>query len=620
MTDAPQTLDPVEILAARFRSAIAAAVPEAGPEADPLIAPSKRAELGDFQSNCAMPLSKIAGRPPREIAEAIVANVDLSGVAEPLGPQDIAGPGFINVRLDREALAGLAGRLDSPDLGVPPADDPETVVVDLCGVNLAKQMHVGHLRATVIGDAIARTLERLGHNVIRQSHVGDWGLPIAMVLTKLRKEMASGSARAESLTLDELDRLYRAAQHECAAGRSGLSIARQFDMGPKVLAELEAEVADADERLAAAKATLVKLQAHDAETVAIWKTIADVTMSACLAACARLRANVTAEHSAGESSYAEELPKVVADLESRRVAEESDGALVVRVGGIVEPALIRKRDGGFLYATTDIAAIRRRVQQFGADRVIYCVDARQSLHFRQVFGAAHKAGYTLKPGAQRPSRIEHAAFGTILGEDQRPFKTRSGDNVKLIDLLDEAEQRAERVVREKNPDLPEAERRRVAEIIAVAAIKHTDLSTDRVRDYVFSFDRMLTFEGNTGPYLLYALVRIRSIFREAESRGIARDWERAPITLEHPAEKGLALTLLRYPSVMRAVGQTLEPHRMCAFLYDLAQAYSGFYDKHKVLAAETEGARRSRLRLCSLTARVLEDGLTTLGIPTLDRM
>src|SRR5690606_13165647 len=219
----------------------------------------------------------------------------------------------------------------------------------------------------------------------------------------------------------------------------------------------------------------------------------------------------------GGSSYAEGLPQVVADLESRGVAEESDGALVVRIGGIVEPALIRKRDGGFLYATTDVAAIRRRVQQFGADRVIYCVDARQSLHFRQVFGAAHKAGYTLKPGASEPSRLEHAAFGTILGEDQRPFKTRSGENVKLTDLLDEAEQRAERVVGEKNPDLPDDERRRVAGIVAVAAIKYTDLSSDRVRDYIFSFDRMLTFEGNTGPYLLYALVRIRSIFREAES-------------------------------------------------------------------------------------------------------
>ncbi|MFG0285771.1 MAG: arginine--tRNA ligase [Phycisphaerales bacterium JB039] len=620
MSARPASLDPVEILAERFRSAIRAAVPEAPEDVDPLIGPSKRAELGDFQSNCAMPLSKLAGKPPREIAEAIVAKVNLGGVAEPLGPDAIAGPGFINIRLDRTALAGLVAQLDHPELGLPPAADPETVVVDLCGVNLAKQMHVGHLRATVIGDAIARTLERLGHTVIRQSHVGDWGLPIAMVVTKLRDMLQRGEIKREDLTLDELDRLYRASHHECTAGRSGLTLVRQFDLGPKAEAELEAEVADSDEHLTAAKATLVRLQAHDPATVEVWKTIADVTMSACLAACARLRAHVTAEHSAGESSYAEQLPKIVADLESRGVAEVSDGALVVRIGGIVEPALIRKRDGGFLYATTDIAAIKRRVQDFGADRVIYCVDARQTLHFRQVFGASHKAGYSLKPGASEPSRLEHAAFGTILGEDGRPFKTRSGENVKLTDLLDEAEQRAERVVLQKNPDLTGDQQRQVAETVAIAAIKYTDLCTDRVRDYVFSFDRMLTFEGNTGPYLLYALVRIRSIFREAKQRGIPEDWADAQIHIEHPAEKDLALTLLRYPSVVRAVGDTLEPHRMCAYLYDLAQAYSGFYDKHKVLTAETDQARRSRMRLCALTGRVLADGLTTLGIPTLERM
>jgi len=608
--------DPVAVLTERFVRAIRAALPDVGEDVDPLIAPSKRADLGDFQSNAAMGLARLVGKNPREVASAIVEKLDIADIAEPV---TIAGPGFINVTLRPDALAGLLANLDTPSLGLGAAT-PETVVVDLCGVNLAKQMHVGHLRATVIGDALARVFERMGQKVVRQSHVGDWGLPIAMVVRKVMDEAAAGRVDLDALTLDDLDRLYKEAQADCAADGKGLAAVRRFGLGPKAEAELEAQVSGAESALARAKETLVKLQRHDPEVFATWKRIADVTMTACLATCARLKANVTAEHSAGESTYADELRPIVADLEARGIAEESDGALVVRVEGIEEPVIIRKKDGGFLYATTDIAGIRRRVQTLGGDRVIYCVDARQSLHFRQVFGAAIKAGYATKPGRDEPSSLEHAAFGMVLGEDHRPYKTRSGENVKLSDLIDEAVRRAERTVREKNPGLDAGEQRAIAEAVGVAAIKYADLSNERIRDYVFDFDRMLSFEGNTGPYLLYALVRIKSIFRKAEAEGVGSGWEGAALLVEAPEEKGLALALLRYPATMLSVAESLEPHRLCMFLYDLATTFSGFFDRCPVLKAESDERRASRLRLCAMTARVLEDGLHALGIPTLERM
>ena len=626
------SFDPLQILTDRFQQAIARAFPEAA-NADPLITPSRNPDLGDFQSNAAMGLAKRLGRNPRDVALAIVRIADIRGVAEPLTEKSIAGPGFINITLRREALADLVTRLDGPELGLKPARPPQTVVVDLCGVNLAKQMHVGHLRSTVIGDAIARIIERLGHNVIRQNHVGDWGLPIAMVTAKLAEEVKAGRADLGALTLDDLDRLYRDAQAECAADHKGLAAARQGWNGathPKPIAELEEQVAGAEEKLARAKETLVKLQSGDAETTALWRRIADVTMNACLNMCRRLHTRITAGDSAGESSYRDELAALVADLEARGVTETSDGALVIRNEGLEEPTLVRKSDGGYLYATTDLAAIRRRVREMGADRVIYCVDARQSLHFKQVFASAIKAGFTSKPGSAGErdpggggARLEHAAFGTILGENGRPFKTRSGENVRLSDLLDEAHARAAAAVREKNPDLPPDELDKIAETVAIAAIKYADLSSDRTRDYVFSFDRMLAFEGATGPYLLYALVRIRSIFRKGAERlgddAIARSMD-APLQIEAPDEKDLALLLLRYPGVVRGAAEALEPHRLCQFLYDLAVAFSGFFDRCPVLQEESEARRESMLRLCHITERVLDEGLTLLGIPTLERM
>ncbi|MEM9559226.1 MAG: arginine--tRNA ligase [Planctomycetota bacterium] len=618
----PSAIDPLELLGQLFSRAIERAYPDAS-GADPLVTRSRQPKLGDFQSNAAMPLGKRVGAKPREVAEqlaeSLASDPAFDELCEPMGDDAIAGPGFINVRLRADALMRFADALDTPELGVEPPANAQTVVVDLCGVNLAKQMHVGHLRSTVIGDAIARLFERLGHRVIRQSHVGDWGLPIAMVVQKLIEREDAGGGKASETSLDDLNALYRAAQGECRAERVALASAQKYGPHPKAIAELEARIEHAEGKMEAAKRRLVALQSGEARSVAVWQSVYDITMGECLKTCARLHANVTDEHSAGESTYREELSAVVDDLVARGVAEESDGALVVRVDGVGEPCLIRKRDGGYLYATTDLAAIRRRVQRMGAHRVVYCVDSRQSLHFRQVFGAAHKAGYDSTEGG--PARLEHAAFGSVMGEDNRPLKTRSGENVKLADLLDEAVQRADKTVGEKNEGMPAGDRAPIAEAVAMAAIKYADLSIERVKDYVFSFDRMLAFEGDTGPYLLNALVRIRSIYRRAEEQGVDTAGARAaPLRLDQPDERTLTLTLLRYPGVVRSAGEALEPSRLCAYLFELAGAFSGFYERCPVLRVEDEGVRDSRLRLCDLTARVLGDGLEALGIPTVDRM
>jgi arginyl-tRNA synthetase len=633
--------DPVVGLNERLLAAMRAAFPSLPGDASPALVPSRNPQFGDFQANAAMGLSKALVRPPREVAAAIVERLKgdaaFGAIAE---APEVAGPGFINIRLKASALnAALAG-LDSPGLGIePPTElERETVVVDLCGVNLAKQMHVGHLRATVIGDCLARLWERLGHRVIRQNHFGDWGLPIAMVTAAVKRGVEGGTIDLDRLTLDGLERIYRAAQKTSDADEAGLASVRRYGLGPKAEAEFEAQVSGAREEEAASQAALRALQSHDPAFVAVWTRICEITLASCFEVCRRLQANVTAEATAGESTFAEELAGVVADLARRGVAEESDGALIVRLeeAGIKEPCIIRKTGGGFLYATTDIAAIRRRVQTLGAERVIYAVDARQSLHFRQVFAAARKAGYTRARRGDE-ARLIHAAFGTVLGEDNRPFKTRSGDNVRLTDLLDEAVVRAEAAVKEKNPDLSAAERRRIAEAVGIGAIKFADLSSDRVKDYVFSFDRMLAFEGNTGPYLQYALVRVRSIFRKAKEQfGIEDEGDASPATADSSRrvaalgaspfavaaaeEKAIALELLKYPGVVRSAAEACEPHRLCAYLYDLAGAFSAFFASCPVLQSPEEPTRLARLRLTRLTGRVLRDGLETLGIQPLERM
>jgi arginyl-tRNA synthetase len=626
------TQDPVHVLHERFREAIARAFPQAA-DADPLITPCKSADLGDFQANGAMALAKRVGQKPRDVALALVQAANLGDVAEPLSDASVAGPGFINIRLKGSALAAALAAMDAPALGVEPASPARTIVVDLMGVNLAKQMHVGHLRSPIIGDCLARVFERLGHRVIRQNHVGDWGLPIAMVTTRLMDLASRGQIDLARLTLDDLDDAYRAAQAECQRDAAGLASVRRFALGPKAEAELEEQVAGATEAFTRARETLVRLQAKEPATYAVWRRIYDVTMAVCVEVCRLLGVNVTDADSAGESSYADELAPMLADLTARGIAVEDQGALIIRLDEpptgpdgtplwqpIREPCLVRKTDGGYLYATTDIAAVRRRVQKLGAHELFYAVDARQNLHLRQVFAASIRAGYAIHPQTGRPARMEHAAFGSVLGEDGRPFKTRSGESVKLADLLRETFARAERALTARNADLPASEARDIARAVGIAALKYADLSTDRVKDYVFSFDRMLAFEGNTGPYLLYAHVRIRSIFRKAAERGLGDAWRSTPFACTHAGEKHLALVLLRYPGVLRSVADSLEPHRLCAFVYELAGAFSVFFDQCPVLGAPDDATRDARLRLCDLTGRVLADALGVLGIPAIDRM
>ena len=614
-------LDPTAALDDRFCAAIRAVIPDIpDDQVKAHIGPSRQPKLGDFQSNCAMPIAKRHGMKPRELASKIVEAIDVSGIAQPLSEESIAGPGFINVSLLPEALGTALDAMDSDQLGITPPAAPKTVVVDVCGVNLAKQMHVGHLRSTVIGDAIARVQERLGHTVKRQSHVGDWGLPIAMVVEQL-SVMEDAGTDVSSISLSQLNGIYKVVQAECKAETKALELIKKVGGHAKAEIELEERIAVANAAMERAKARLVSLQSGDERSVRLWQLIYDITMTACLATCQRLHANITDEHSAGESTYRDELGPLVQDLIDRKIAVESDGALVVRCEGIKEPTIIRKRDGGFLYATTDLAAIKRRVGKLGGDEVVYCVDSRQSLHFKQVFAAAHKAGYD-QTISGNDAMLTHAMFGTVLGEGNKPLKSRSGENLNLTDLLDEAVARAANAVAEKNPDMPESERMPISEAVAMAAVKYADLSTERIKDYVFSFDRMLAFEGDTGPYMLYAIARITNMLRKAGDRGVdLENASSAGFSLDDPAERALALMILRYPTIIYATGDNHEPHRLCGYLYELASLFAKFYEQCPVLKdGVEESTRDGRLHLSMLALRVLQDGCDTLGIPTVDRM
>ncbi|MFT3687002.1 MAG: arginine--tRNA ligase [Phycisphaerales bacterium] len=610
------SLNPAAALRERFQRAAdeAFAGVQGGGLPAVVITPSGNPAFGDYQCNSAMPFAKALGKPPRAVAMELIAKVQADDLCEPLTEKSVAGPGFINITLKKSAIAAVLDALNTPELGIQiDANAPKTVV-DLCGVNLAKQMHIGHLRSTVIGDAIARTLARLygPEKIVRQNHVGDWGLPIAMVTAYLMQLEKAGKVDLSTITLDQLDRIYKDAKKTCDTCDDDIEYVKAWGSGPKVLAELEAANDAPAAALAEAKSTLVRLQQGDKEVRRVWQRIYDVTMAACLATCKRLNSIVLPEHSAGESFYEHMLAPLVADLQKRGVAEESDGALVVRLDefGIAEPVIIRKRDGAFIYATADLAGVQYRAGTLKAKRVVYCVDARQSLHFKQVFAASKKAGL-----CPQDEQLEHAAFGTILGEDGKPFKSRSGDSVKLNEVIDEAEQAALAEVVSRYPDLPAEKQRSMAATIAVAAIRYTDLSTERIKDYVFSFQRMVKAEGDTGPYLLYAYARTRSLAAKAVDTGA----KPGAFAIEHPSEKALALLLLRYPEAVASVGATLEPSRLCAHLYDVANAYAKFFNDCPVLISP-EPTRGARLALSDLTSRVLADGLTLLGVPLLERM
>ncbi|MHC4967210.1 MAG: arginine--tRNA ligase [Planctomycetota bacterium] len=583
-----QISDPLSLLDVAFRNAIASVLGDDYQNVDPLIRASQNPAYGDYQVNCAMSLAKRAGMNPRRLADkiAVAAAAALEPIAE---PPEVAGPGFINIRLKPRAVGRMLMAFDTPHLGVAPDPDPQPIAIDLCSVNIAKQMHVGHLRSTIIGDALARILQRRGRKVYRENHLGDWGVTIAMVLHELRVSKAD----LEAISLDDLDAAYRRAQKSCA---------------------------DDPEAEAAVKQTLISLQHGDPDLRRDWQKITEVTMRAVYESFDLLAVKLGPEHNRPESFYRDRLPKVVDAFVTAGIAEVDQGAVIVRFEDRERPLIIQKSDGGYLYSTTDLAAIRFRVEELGASRVIYVVDARQRDHFRDVFDAARIIGWDRLPDGRR-AELVHIPFGTVLGTDRKPLKTRSGENVALSALLQEAIDRGTQEVRHRaaEPSAPthglsEEELAAIGRMVGIGAIKYADLSSDLVRDYVFNLDRMIVFEGNTGPYLQYAHARVCSIFAKAGLDPDDPDLTGANLQIAEPTEKRLAQMLLRYPAVVADVARTLEPHRLCTYLHELANAYSAFYETCPVLKAEDETTRRSRLHLCRLVRRVLADGLDLLGI------
>lgn len=580
----PQSVDPIESAAALVRDAAAGALGLPAADVDPMVRPSDKADL---QANLAMGLAKRLGRPPRELAAQIAAAVPTGGVIDRV---EVAGPGFLNLTLGRAWLEDAASReLADERLGVARAGSPDRVVIDYSAPNVAKEMHVGHLRSTVIGDALARVLEFRGHEVIRQNHIGDWGTPFGMLIEHM---FDLGEADAEKdLAVGELSAFYKAAR-------------KKFDEDPAFA-----------ER---ARKRVVALQAGDADTRAAWQRLVELSKRYFETVYAKLGVTLRPEDVRGESFYNPELGPLADELESSGKAVRSEGALCVFPPGFTNkqgeplPLIVKKQDGGFGYATTDLAAIRHRLRDLGATRILYVVGAPQAQHLAMIFAAARELGWL-----SAPARAEHVAFGSVLGTDKRMFKSRSGDAVRLVDLIDAAVERAEAVVAEKAPDLDPAVRAEVARMVGVGSIKYADLSSDRVKDYVFDLDRMVSFDGNTAGYLQYAHARIRSMFRKAQGAkvGPIRFSEGA----EGEAERALVLAALRFGSAVEAVESSLEPHKLAGYLYGLATAFTTFYERCAVLKAP-EDVRASRLGLAELTARVLARGLSLLGIEAPERM
>jgi arginyl-tRNA synthetase len=554
----------------KFRAAIKAAF---GVEADAQLAASQNEKFGDYQSNAAMGLVKILGEKenkklnPRAIAEQIKAKLELGEIATEIS---IAGPGFINVKL---APKWLAGQLSAPLFEK--VGTPQTIVVDYSGPNIAKEMHVGHLRSTIIGDAISRILEAQGHKIIRQNHIGDWGTQFGMLIAYMNLLRASAPSPALRRILD-LEAYYRDA---------------------KVRFDEDASFRDE------AKRQVVALQGGTQEQLDVWGHIVKETRRHYKDIYHRLGVKLTEMDERGESQYNNQLAPVVSELKNDHVAEISEGAVVVKVPGYESPLIIQKSDGGYLYGTTDLAAIRYRILELHAQKIIYTHDSRQQQHFNQVFWTTEQAGWA------KPGMLIYAPFGTMLGEDGKPFKTRTGGTVKLKELLDEAEQRALAVVTEKNPELPEEKRTEIAHSVGIGGVKYSDLAKDRISDYVFSFDKMLALDGNTAPYLQYAHARIRSIGRKAAGAVATPE----NVMLESPFELALAKHILRFGELVELAARELKPHYLCTYLYELATRFSGFYENCPVLQSEPT-VRGSRLALCEFTAKALETGLDLLGI------
>ncbi len=552
------------------------------------IALSKKPEFGDYQANGAMAAAKRVGMNPRALAEKLVAALDLQGAAEKI---EIAGPGFINIHLSQAWLASvLAQGLQDGSLGIEKTSAPQTVVIDYSSPNLAKEMHVGHLRSTIIGDTLARLLEKLGHRVIRQNHVGDWGTQFGMLIAELEESMAEGAQ--PTLALKDLEAFYQKAKVHFDQDEAFATKARHY---------------------------VVRLQSGEPKVLQLWEHFRAVSLQHAQEVYEKLNITLRPDDVRGESFYNDDLPKVIAELQAQGLAQEDQGAQVVFLPELADkegnpsPVIVQKKDGGYLYATSDLAAVRFRVNQLQADRVLVIVDARQSLHLKQVFTLSYKAGF-----APPQVSLEHHAFGTMLGSDGKPFKTRSGGTVKLVELLDEAIERAEALIAEKDPNLDAAERKAVARKVGIGAVKYADLSKTRTNDYLFSWDAMLSFEGNTAPYMQYAFARIQSIFRKA---GVNPQNLTGALQISEQAEKSLALKCLQLGEMLEQIAQDAYPHTLCAWLYELASLFMSFYEACPILKEGVdEATQSSRLQLCHATAEAIRTGLDVLGIDVMERM
>ncbi|MCP3700071.1 MAG: arginine--tRNA ligase [Aliivibrio sp.] len=561
----------------------AAGAPAGSPAA---VRQSAKAQFGDYQANGVMGVAKRLGTNPREFAQKVLDVLDLDGIAS---KTEIAGPGFINIFLSEEFLAQQAeAALADERLGVA-KEKQQNIVADYSAPNVAKEMHVGHLRSTIIGDAVVRTLEFLGHNVTRANHIGDWGTQFGMLIANLERiQKEKGEV---SMELSDLEGFYRESK----------------------------KLYDEDEEFAVtARGYVVKLQGGDEFCAEMWKKLVDVTMVQNQRNYDRLNVSLTRDNVMGESMYNSMLAPIVADLQKQGLAVESDGAQVVYLDeyknkdGEPMGVIVQKRDGGFLYTTTDIACAKYRFEELNADRVLYFIDSRQHQHLMQAWTIVRKAGYVPESVS-----LEHHAFGMMLGKDGRPFKTRAGGTVRLADLLDEAEERATKLIEEKNKDLSAEEKAKIATTVAMAAVKYSDLSKHRTTDYIFDWDNMLAFEGNTAPYMQYAYTRVASIFSKA---GLSMDELTGDVKITDEKEKALVSKLMQFEEAVQAVASEGQPHLMCAYLFELAGQFSSFYEACPILNNEDEVVKQSRLKLAALTAKTIKQGLDLLGIETLERM
>ncbi len=590
----------LDVLEARVAQAMAAV--SGRDDCAAIVKPATDPRFGDYQANGAMALAKQLKTNPRQLAEQVVAHLDVADLCE---PPEIAGPGFINLRLKPACVASHLLRINadpSARLGIEPAGESRRVVVDFSAPNIAKEMHVGHLRSTIIGDAICRLLEFEGHTAIRQNHVGDWGTQFGMLIAFDSKTRTPplGDETAHRIRIQVYEDLYKLAK-------------KRYDEDSEFAKE--------------AREWVVRLQNHDPSALEYWRGIVKASLAEGQQMYDRLGVTLTTSDVRGESAYNDDLPRVVQDLERKGLATKSDGAMCVFPPGFQTkegdplPFIVQKSDGAYLYATTDLAAIRYRVGELKADRVVYVTDSRQAQHFQMLFTVADMAGWNKRDSEK--VELVHVMFGSVLGENGKPLKTRSGENVKLKELLDEAVERARKVVDEKNPELSEEERKKVAKAVGIGAVKYADYCNNRTSDYVFSFDKMLAMDGNTAPYMQYAYARIKSIERKAESKGVDIPAELGSIKaidLTEPDELALGKHLIRYGEAVEAAAADYRPNYLTAYLYELAQKFSAFYTNCPVLDAPP-AKRPTRLLLCDLTARTMRHGLQELlGIAVVEQM